>query len=107
MPAVQEIGSTSGCGCDFPHVTFQNGEWPWFDEDEIDTAQQASDRYNREGLVALLRETCDPFVELYGIWDGDFDFAVAPAIREKISLQEILKPSFRFKEQGLYKVRID
>ena len=24
---VQYIGSTSGCGCDFPHVTLTRGEW--------------------------------------------------------------------------------
>jgi hypothetical protein len=28
-PEVQNIGSTSDCGCDFPHVMFQNGDWPW------------------------------------------------------------------------------
>jgi len=27
-PEVQYIVSTSGCGCDFPHATLQNGEWP-------------------------------------------------------------------------------
>ena len=25
---VQYVGSTSGCGCDFPHASLQNGEWP-------------------------------------------------------------------------------
>lgn len=67
----------------------------------------ASEKYNKEGLAAVLRQTGDPFVELYGIWDGDFDFATAPAIREEISLREILEPSFRFKEQAFYAVRID
>lgn len=28
LPEVQYVGSTSGCGCDFPNVMLQNGEWP-------------------------------------------------------------------------------
>src|SRR3954471_219801 len=83
-PQVQYIGSTSRCGCDFPHVTFQNGGWPWFEDDEIDVKQQESDRYNRQALVELLRGTGEPTVELYGVWDGDF--STAPGIREQIQL---------------------
>jgi len=36
--------------------------------------------YNRERLVALLRETADAAVELCGVWDADFDFTTRPAI---------------------------
>jgi hypothetical protein len=53
-PLVQYIGSTSACGCDFPHVMFQNGEWPWFEdenEDELDSQRKATEQQNREGLV--------------------------------------------------------
>lgn len=103
---VQYIGSTSGCGCDFPHVMFQNGEWPWLDE-AGDSVRQATDRYNRERLVALLRETGDPAVELYGVWDGDFDFRTPPTIRQHIHLDTILEPEFRFKEQGFYVVSLE
>lgn len=28
LPEIQYIGSSSGCGCDFPHLMFQNGGWP-------------------------------------------------------------------------------
>ena len=100
-PEVQYIGSTSQCGCDFPHVTFQNGGWPWFDDDEVDVESEASDRFNREGLVSLLRQTGEKTVELYGVWDGNF---TPPAIREEIYLDAILGRSFRFKEQGFYTV---
>src|SRR3982750_4743834 len=72
-PEVQYIGSTSGCGCDFPHVMFQNGDWPWFDDGELDPEREASDRHNREGLANLLRATGEQTVELYGVWDGNFD----------------------------------
>jgi len=102
-PQVQYIGSTSQCGCDFPHVMFQNGGWPWFDDDEVDVEREASDRYNREGLVALLRQTGEATVELYGVWDGNF---TPPAIREEIYLDAILEHDFRFKEQGFYTVTV-
>ena len=44
-PEVQYIGSTSGCGCDFPNVMLQNGKWPILDiddadKDEFDRAQE-------------------------------------------------------------------
>jgi len=45
-PQVQYIGSTSQCGCDFPNVMFQNGEWPWFEDDASEPERDASDRYN-------------------------------------------------------------
>ena len=97
-PQVQYIGSTSDCGCDFPHVMFQNGGWPWLDDDEPEPEREATDRYNREQLVALLRETRESAIELYGVWDGDFDFTTPPTIREEISAESILERSFRFKE---------
>jgi hypothetical protein len=105
-PEVQYIGSTSGCGCDFPHVIFQNGEWPTYflDLDE-DVNKLTSDRLNREALVDLLQKAGEKTVELYGIWDGNF--AERPKAREDISLQTILDSHFYFKEQGFYTVRIN
>jgi hypothetical protein len=103
-PQVQYIGSTSDCGCDFPHVMFQSGGWPWFDDDQPEPQVEASDRDNRERLVALLRETGEPTLELYGVWDGNFDFNTPPAIREQISVETILQRDFRFKERGFYVV---
>lgn len=105
-PQIQYIGSTSDCGCDFPHVMFQSGGWPWFDDDEPEPEREASDLYNRERLVALLRETGEPSVELYGVWDGNFEFTTQPAIREEISVEAILERAFRFKEQGFYVVTL-
>lgn len=71
-PEIQFIGSTSGCGCDFPHVMFQGGDWPYYEDPEIEPEVAASDRLNCEGLVSLLQSTGDSIIELYGIWDGDF-----------------------------------
>ena len=102
-PEVQYVGSTSGCGCDFPNVNLYKGEWPLFAV-ESDPERDASDHYNRKALVALLQRSGDKTVELYGVWDGDF--AKTPRALEEISLQRILDSNFRFKEQGFYTVMV-
>lgn len=101
---VQYVGSTSCCGCDFPNVMLQSGDWPWFDDGERDPERDASDRYNREGLVKLIQATAEQSIELYGVWDGSF--VTKPAVREEIAMTAILDPLFRFKEQGFYVVRV-
>lgn len=109
-PEVQYIGSTSGCGCDFPHAMFQSGGWPEIEfhrdaeKDELDIARDATHRQNCEALVALLRKTGENVIELYGVWDGDF--AKVPQAREKISVEGFLDPDFYFKEQGFYTVYV-
>jgi hypothetical protein len=67
---LQYIGSTSGCGYDFPNVMLQNEEGPTVnieeaEKDEFDKAQDISDQCNRELLVSLLRSSSKT-VELYG-----------------------------------------
>lgn len=104
-PEVRYIGSTAGCGCDFPHVTLQDGEWLTFEDDEVDAEQEEKEKYNRKALVGLLQESGERMVELYGVWDGDFD--KLPKATEEIPLQRILDPNFLFKEQGFYRVKID
>jgi hypothetical protein len=101
-PEVQYIGSTSGCGCDFPNVTLLNGEWRIFEDTREDVAR---DRYNQQALVNLLRATGEKMIELYGIWDGDF--AKPPQAREDIPLKCLLDGDFSFKEQGFYRVDIE
>jgi hypothetical protein len=39
--AASAIASTSGCGCDFPHVTLQNEQWPIFEDVEKDAERDA------------------------------------------------------------------
>ncbi|HZV86930.1 MAG TPA: hypothetical protein VFF95_05240 [Candidatus Binatus sp.] len=107
-PEVQYIGSTSSCGCDFPHAMLQNGQWPEIDasmddeKDEYDVARDISNRQNCEALATLLRMTGDKSVELFGFWDGDS--AKPPHARENISADTLLDSNFRFKEQGFYEV---
>ena len=103
-PEVQYVGSTSGCGCDFPFVMLHNGEWPIVEDDEDDPEWAAMLSRNREGLVALLRNAGEKSVELYGVWEGDFE--EEPKARESIALERILDGDFWFKERGFYVVEI-
>jgi len=107
-PEVQYIGSTSRCGCAFPHAMFQNFGWPeieYAEHLEEDAERASTDRYNKEALVDLLRASGEKVVELYGIWDGDF--AELPEAQESIAVEEIFDPAFRFKERGFYRVAVE
>ena len=83
---------------------FQNGGWPEIEYREIDEEQQKTEQYNKEALVSLLRSLTDEWVELYGIWAGDY--AKAPENREEISLSDLLDPRFCFKERCFYNVHV-
>jgi hypothetical protein len=113
-PEVQYIGSTSGCGCDFPHMTLQGGRWPTFgddegyEKDELDIERDACHRRNQESLLLMLKMAGDKTVELYGVWDGgNENSAKPPQAREDISAQRLLVSDFAFKEQGFYRVHLD
>jgi hypothetical protein len=100
QPEVQYVGSTSGCGCDFPHKT------RYSEVVEIDSELEASERFNCERLVRLLRDSGEAMVELYGIWLSDWkeDPPRAEMLREDIPLTKILEPAFRFRAFGFYRV---
>ena len=104
-PEIQYIGSTSCCGCDFPHSILQNGGWPNFEGPDPDAERDASRRRNMESLAALLRTTGEDAVELYGVWDGHF--AASPKARESVSFEKLLDPGFHFKERGFYRVSLE
>jgi hypothetical protein len=99
---VQKIGSTSSCGCDFPHLIYQNGEWPAYVEDETDEERLASYWFNRESLVRLLREIAEGAVELYGVWAGDFKDE--PKVREEVTPEGILSADFELRERVFLRV---
>jgi len=102
-PEVQYIGSTSGCGCDFPHLMFQNGGWPYFEGGDTDPERETSDQLNLERLTELLKSTGEGAIELYGVWSADFS---EPKSREEIDVSDLLKSGFHFKEQGFYTVKL-
>jgi len=105
-PEVQYIGSTSCCGCDFPHVILTRGEWVGYPDVVVDDPEwEASERLNREALVELLKESGEETVELYGIWLSNRDDMLrSETCRDEIPLTRILEPTFRFKERGFYQV---
>lgn len=102
-PEVQSIGSTAGCGCDFPCINLQNGAWPTFEFGK-DREPDANEQYNRDALFRLLRDSGLETLELYCVWYGDF--SEPPLHSEEIALTTILNPDFRFKERGFYKIRV-
>ena len=102
LSEVQNVGSTSGCGCDFPSLCLSNGTWPEYQSEDSDPVETENE--NRTRLVELLREHGEGDVELYALWYGSF--CESPKHTEAISLERILDPDFRFKEEGFYRVVI-
>ena len=83
---------------------YQGSGWPADPEPKADEERRASDHLNRVSLAALLEGTGESIVELYGVWAGDF--AIEPKIREEISLDDIRRDDFHFKEEGFYRVAL-
>lgn len=107
LPEVQCIGSTSGCGCDFPNATLSSGTWDTELGTDIDPEWEAIMHLNCEALIVLLRGSGERIVELYGIWlSRGGEVEESPKKREKISASEITNPRFCFKERCLYQVNI-
>ena len=103
-PEIQEIGSTSGCGCNFAYVMLRDGEWPQPSEYEPDVETIETNRINQEGLVGLLSSIDEDWIELYGIWANNYD--AKPRIHEEIDLKRILESDFFFKEEGFVTVKL-
>ena len=103
-PIVQYIGSTSGCGCDFPFWTAYNSAPPDPSFEERDAKQIDSDSKNARELVDILRASGESSVELYGLWNGNESEPRQGS--EEISLERILERTFRLREQFFYRVVI-
>ena len=102
-PFVQYVGSSSGCGCNFPFWTDDQGEPnPTFEDRNAE--QIAIERTNSGELAELLRHSGETSVELYGVWSGNE--LIAPKGRQDIPLDTITGPTFRFREFVLYNVSI-
>jgi hypothetical protein len=84
---VQFVGSTAGCGCDFPHWMLQNGEIPDDPTQYINPEEAVTHDYNRQALVKLLETGAQGSVEIYGVWAGNY--AKAPKRTEQISIDRL------------------
>jgi hypothetical protein len=102
LPEVQYIGSDTGCGCGFPNRSLIGDQWTGDPESEEADPEAIA---NLQALAALLEESGEKKIELYGIWLSTKEDFERDAIGEEgISLFTILEPSFQFKERHLYKV---
>lgn len=105
-PEIQYIGSSTSCGCAFPSVMYQNGDWPYWLDPVVDADVIADEKSECNELCQLLSELDEIEIELYGVWAGNKNQEEGPAIREEITLDDIRSECFRFKEGGFYRVRL-
>jgi hypothetical protein len=95
LPYLTDVGSDVGCGCGFRH---NEGEAyvPGYDSSKTQP--------NHAGLVAFLAQHCgkEPFVELYGCWDGDEGQDARD--RREIGLAEFANERFHFRMNGYCRV---
>ena len=103
-PEAQYIGSSTCCGCAFPSVMYQNGDWPYWLDPVTDAEEIANDQRECEELCQLLAQLDENAFELYGVWAGNE--GKEPLIREEIRIEDIRRRLFRFKEGGFYRVRL-
>jgi hypothetical protein len=101
LPNIKSLGSDEGCGCGFRHSLFERNSWieVW------NEGEPPFDNINHESLVDFIRENNkeNSFVELLVLWNGDI-YPVES--KEVIKLDDILAPSFFFKERGFYTVEL-
>ena len=103
-PVVQYVGSTSGCGCNFPHWILFNGEVPDDGFDGRDDDLRRVNHQNARSLVKLLRDGSESSVELYGVWAGNE--SKPPISMESVAVEDINAPTFLFGEQVFYRVKV-
>ena len=103
LPHVVYVGSDQGCGCGFRNTSFQV-DWP----DEYIASMPDYDPKERQGnheaLAALVRQHFggEPFVELYGCWEGDF--ALPEKDRRELTLADITALGFHFHQLGFARI---
>ncbi len=99
LPNVIYIGSSEGCGCGFRYTSWEGNGWIDVIDDENDS------QTDHEALVQFIQENnAGSFVELYACWDGDYNNKAESV--EEIYLADILKMDFRFRERGLYRIKM-
>ncbi len=99
-PEVQYVGSSEGCGCSFRYWSEETGESSEDRSEQI--AYNAETRRNRESLIRILQNSGEQAVNLYGVWEGDFD--KAPESRHNVGLNDLL--TAELEERGCYHVKI-
>ena len=104
-PEIQYIGSDTGCSCGFPTVMQDGyGNWPYYKDPVKDAEDIESDKNICNELCKILTQADEDWIELYGIWAGNE--GCEPLAREEVSLDDIRRELFRFKEGGFYRVKL-
>jgi hypothetical protein len=104
-PEIQYIGSTTSCGCGFPSVMQDRaGDWPYWLDPVGDAEEIASNKQECEEICQLFSQLDEDEIELYGVWAGNE--GKEPLNREVITLDDIRREYFRFKEGGFYRVKL-
>jgi hypothetical protein len=101
---IKFLGSSNHCGCGYRHLSFQNGDWPeeYLIGNDPEFGADRQDDHERlyRFLLDQLKQTDK--LELYGCWDGDFDFP--PARHETISVDDVIRPDFFLRERCHYTI---
>lgn len=99
LPHITEFGSDQGCGCGFRHALLDNEHW----YDVINPEDTRSENNNHQQLFDFIKQNSQEqkSLEILSCWNEDF-YSVNH--KETISIYDILKHDFYFKEQALYNV---
>ncbi len=82
------------------------GDWPYWLDPVKDADVIASDKQECEELCQLLSGLDEDEIELYGVWAGNEEQEKEPLIREEVTLDDIRRELFRFKEGGFYRIKL-
>jgi hypothetical protein len=80
------------------------GNWPYYMDPVKDAEDIEKDRNICKGLCEILALADEDRIELYGVWAGNE--GKEPLNREVITLDDIRREYFRFKEGGFYRVKL-
>ena len=100
LPIVTYVGSDLGCSCGFRHISSEDGEWVYSDDEDGDNKQ------NHQELFNFIKEYLNDHskIEIYTCWEGNDDKTFK--FKEEIDLTEIINKSFRFKTPAFYIVKM-
>lgn len=105
---VMYVGSDLNCGCGYRSAMYQGGDWPeeeaigqdWYDLSSDETDYDANHQQLHGFIGSLLNNTKQ--VELYGCQSGEEEGLCKSELA--ITLDDLVRPTFMFRERGHYTV---
>jgi hypothetical protein len=80
------------------------GGWSYWIDPVKDAQVLIENQRECEELCRLLSRIDEDEIELYAVWEGDQ--GKEPLVREQITLDDIRRERFRFKEGGFYRLKL-